>query len=197
MNWYSQAGQDRFAFEMCDHKTNGYYVDLGCNHPIAINNTYAFEQMGWDGILVDLLPGCESRRGKFFRCDASNPTAELKEAYLAMPKIVDFLSLDVDEAIFDTFYTLPWDTHRIRVACIEHDAYRGLKLDIRGYVRNAMACMGYELVCADVGIRFPDPTGPPGPFEDWFCDPCMVRRELIDRFKCSGKEWCEIVKGLT
>ena len=179
---------------MCERKTHGFYIDLGCNHPVAINNTYAFEQMGWDGILVDLLPGCEVRKGKFFQCDSSNPTKELAKAYLAMPKIVDFLSLDVDEASFLTLHTLPLDTHRIRVACIEHDAYRGLT--VREDIRDVMACMGYTLVCADVGIRFPDPAGAPGAFEDWFCHPDLVSQKLIDRFKCSGKEWCEIVKGL-
>ncbi len=194
MTSYSQGGQDVWAWEMLEHKTNGFYIDLGCNNPVAINNTYAFEQMGWDGILVDILPGCESRGGKFFRCDSAAPSPALLEAYRAMPPIVDFLSLDVDDATFATFNTLPWDTHRIRVACIEHDAYRGR--DIRSYIRDAMSCMGYTIVCGDVCIRFPDASCAPGPFEDWFCDPDLVKPELIERFRCSGREWCDIVKGL-
>lgn len=194
MKSYSQAGQDLFAWEMLQHPASGFYLDIGCNHPVAINNTYAFEEMGWDGILVDILPGCEIRKGRFFKCDAANPSPELLAAYSQMPKIVDFLSLDVDEASMVALHTLPWNTHRIRVACIEHDAYAGKTY--RSDIRNVMSSLGYTLVCADVGIRFPDPNGTPGPFEDWFCNPDLVSHELIERFRCSGKEWCEIVKGI-
>lgn len=192
---YSQAGQDVWVWEMLEHKTAGFYVDLGCGDPVAVNNTFAFEQMGWDGILVDLLAGCETRKGRFFKCDATSPTPELLEAYRTMPLIVDFLSLDLDEATLATFDTLPWDTHRVRVACIEHDAYMGR--NFRPEIRGAMQRMGYTLVCGDVCIRCPSPTSDPGPFEDWFCDSKLVKHELIDRFRCSGVEWSEIVKGLT
>ena len=31
----------------------GYYVDVGCNHPIFLSNTYNFYRRGWKGICVD------------------------------------------------------------------------------------------------------------------------------------------------
>lgn len=195
MTSYSQAGQDLWVNAMLEGKKDGFYLDIGCNHPTAINNTWAFEQMGWNGILVDILPGCEVRKGQFFKCDAAYPTKELLDAYKTMPTVVDFLSLDVDDATLAASDTLPWDTHYFRVACIEHDSYlRGPSM--RDQLRIGMVCMGYELVCGDVGIRFPDDSCSVGAFEDWWCFPGLVKRELIDRFKCTGKEWKEIVKGL-
>lgn len=195
MNSHAQAGQDLFAVAMTEGMRNGFYLDIGCYHPTSINNTWLLEsEFGWTGILVDLLPDCKTRKG-FFQCDATNPTPELHAAYDQMPDVVDLLSLDVDEATLATFNTLPWETKRFRVACVEHDAYfRGS--DWRDIIRRRMLVMGYVLVCADVCIRFPDPTGSPSPFEDWYADPQLVKTELISKFTCSGKEWTEIVKEL-
>lgn len=187
----SQASQDLFVVAMTEGMRNGFYLDIGCNHPVAINNTYLLEsEFDWTGILVDVLPGCETRKGRFFLCDAANPTPALHEAYHNMPAVVDFLSLDVDEATLTTFNTLPW--HKIfRVCCIEHDAYaRGPA--VRDEIRSRMTAMGYVIICGDVGIRFPDSSCPVGAFEDWFVFPDLVKSELMQRFRCDGKEWSDI-----
>ena len=31
----------------------GFYIDLGCNHPIKHNNTYLLHKRGWNGINID------------------------------------------------------------------------------------------------------------------------------------------------
>lgn len=31
----------------------GYFVDIGCNDGVTINNTLVFEQLGWEGFCVD------------------------------------------------------------------------------------------------------------------------------------------------
>lgn len=31
----------------------GFYVDVGCNHPVRFNNTYRLYQAGWHGIAID------------------------------------------------------------------------------------------------------------------------------------------------
>jgi len=35
---------------------NGYYVDVGCNHPKFLSNTYGLYRKGWRGICVDANP---------------------------------------------------------------------------------------------------------------------------------------------
>lgn len=193
MKSYSQSGQDTWVTAMTEGMRDAFFLDIGCNHPTAINNTWLLEsEFGWTGILVDILPGCEVRKGRFFQCDAANPTQELRAAYRQMPSVVDFLSLDVDEATLLAFKTLPLDTHRFRVACIEHDTYcRGPAT--RDAIRTKMFALGYALVGMDVCIRFPDASCPPGSFEDWWADPGLVKSELIQRFTCANKEWSEIV----
>ena len=57
MKYFSKEGQDRFAHILIGNK--GKFLDLGCNHPYAGNNTAALEQLGWSGIVVDYQPaGC-------------------------------------------------------------------------------------------------------------------------------------------
>lgn len=195
MKSYSQGGQDIFCIAMTEGMRDGFYLDIGANNPVAINNTYLLEsEFGWTGILVDILPGCESRKGKFFRCDAARPSTELLKAYLAMPPIVDFLSLDADGATLNSFHQLP-KSKRYRIACIEHDTYAAGP-GTRDAVRSEMFAMGYALVGMDVSIRFPDSSCPLGSWEDWWCDPNLVKPELIQRFTCANREWSEIVKPL-
>lgn len=51
---YSQFGQDAFIMnKFFNIKSNGYFVDIGANHPINCNNTYLFEKRGWTGVAID------------------------------------------------------------------------------------------------------------------------------------------------
>lgn len=50
---------------------NGLFIDVGCNHPTKINNTYFFEKRGWRGIAIDALPLGElwqTRKAEFLQC---------------------------------------------------------------------------------------------------------------------------------
>ena len=35
-------------------KKNGFYIDVGCNHPVYNNNTFLLHKKGWDGINIDI-----------------------------------------------------------------------------------------------------------------------------------------------
>jgi hypothetical protein len=54
-NSYSQLGQDLWVLEKYPIN-NGYFVDVGFNDGIIINNTYLLELNGWTGIGVDPMP---------------------------------------------------------------------------------------------------------------------------------------------
>jgi len=49
---YSQCGEDKLLAKLINKK-NGFYVDVGANDPIKLNNTYKFYKMGWKGINID------------------------------------------------------------------------------------------------------------------------------------------------
>lgn len=51
---YSQINQDRDVLEYYNHKTNGYFVDIGATNGIDISNTYLLEKKyNWKGICVE------------------------------------------------------------------------------------------------------------------------------------------------
>tara|TARA_Y100000768_G_C23458310_1_gene442527 strand:+ start:252 stop:419 length:168 start_codon:yes stop_codon:yes gene_type:complete len=51
-----QSLQDKFVLNMLKYKKNGYFLEIGSNDPININNTYILEKdYEWNGIMVKSL----------------------------------------------------------------------------------------------------------------------------------------------
>src|SRR5437660_1012917 len=53
---YSQYGEDLILWDYFKGRPDGLFVEIGANHPTALNNTWFFEQRGWRGILIEPLP---------------------------------------------------------------------------------------------------------------------------------------------
>jgi len=51
---YSMHGEDLVIERYFKEVDNGFYVDVGCYHPIQYNNTVLLSQKGWRGINVDI-----------------------------------------------------------------------------------------------------------------------------------------------
>ncbi len=51
---YSQWGEDLEINRYFNKKNDGFYLDIGCFHPIKYNNTYLLYKKGWTGINIDL-----------------------------------------------------------------------------------------------------------------------------------------------
>ena len=51
---YSMDGEDLFIVEYFRKNSNGFYLDVGCYHPIHRNNTYLLHKKGWSGINIDI-----------------------------------------------------------------------------------------------------------------------------------------------
>ena len=51
---YSMDGEDIFINEFFKKKQNGFYIDVGCYHPIHRNNTFLLHKKGWEGINIDI-----------------------------------------------------------------------------------------------------------------------------------------------
>lgn len=197
----SQAGQDRFAFEVLGRPNKGSFLDIGANNPIDINNTYALEQMGWRGLLIDnseesKLACRQKRLSPFMLADATkinwqerlfdnhwathDSPVRMVFTYGGEPRdretlLVDYLSLDVDEATVETMIQFPWERIRFRALTIEHDAYR-FGNDRRDRMVKLLRQQGYEVLCADVcdqGMSF----------EIWAVDPTLVDMKLAERFR--------------
>ena len=51
---YSYNAVDLIIEYLFKNKNDGFYVDIGCQHPISNNNTYLLFNKGWSGINIDL-----------------------------------------------------------------------------------------------------------------------------------------------
>jgi len=54
---YSQEGEDMILRRVFEHRSIGFYVDVGAHHPKRFSNTYYFYKRGWSGINIDAMPG--------------------------------------------------------------------------------------------------------------------------------------------
>ena len=52
----SQFGEDKKISKLFNKNFKGTYVDLGCFHPVRVNNTFQFYKKGWNGLNIDLNP---------------------------------------------------------------------------------------------------------------------------------------------
>ena len=55
-NYFSFSGVDIIIENIFRDKNHGFYLDVGCQHPIKNNNTYLLYKKGWKGINIDLDP---------------------------------------------------------------------------------------------------------------------------------------------
>ena len=51
---YSYGGIDSLVENIFKNKSKGFYVDIGCGHPIKNNNTYLLSKKKWHGVNIDL-----------------------------------------------------------------------------------------------------------------------------------------------
>mgnify|MGYP001171674683 CR=1 FL=1 len=51
---YSYGGIDSLVANIFKNQKKGFYIDVGCQHPIKNNNTYLLHKRGWSGINIDL-----------------------------------------------------------------------------------------------------------------------------------------------
>jgi len=68
---YSQNGEDEFLLGLLAKQpaTQGFYIDIGANHPTKISNTYALYRAGWSGIVVEPNPAFRRLHRIFRRRD--------------------------------------------------------------------------------------------------------------------------------
>jgi hypothetical protein len=191
--YYSQAGQDKFAANLFDFSPKGYFVDVGCWHPITNNNSYFLETLGWEGICIDRdFQDYSSRKAKYYNLDALE--INYKELFESnnFPSVIDYLSLDLDvpytltvlEKIIDTGYEFKFLT-------VEHDWYnKDERLPCREEMRKLLLNKNYFLLHSDVWISNHEY------FEDWWVHPEYFDLDGLTNLKTDKLNYTDIVNTL-
>lgn len=188
---FSQAGQDLFVLSLLDGKRDGVFLDLGCNEPILINNTFLLESgFGWSGLSVDIdekyFDLFVFRNSKTLAADCTKLDWKAVVETLGTSSI-DYLSLDLEppKVTLECLTTIPFEMVEFSVITFEHDAYRAGER-VRTPSRKLLEEKGYVRVCSDVRVNG-------FVFEDWYCNPRRVDAERIERLINHGDEWEKIV----
>jgi hypothetical protein len=190
----SQAGQDIFVLSVLNGKKEGVFLDIGCNEPKRINNTFLLEEKyNWKGILIDFadyhVSACENERRSDSMYICSDATiinyGELFNSF-GIHEVIDYMSLDIDGIeTLTTLKAIPFDDYKIRVITFEHDSYRFgdyIKEESRKFLKEK----GYELICGDV-------KNGGCVYEDWYIKPELVDIDRCEILRAYSKEWSQII----
>lgn len=62
----SQFGEDLWIWDVLDRQTEGFFIEVGAFDGYHYSVSYALEMMGWNGLLIEALPGpfamCKAKR---------------------------------------------------------------------------------------------------------------------------------------
>lgn len=182
--YFSQASQDQFVDllrkKFLDRTDCGYYLEIGSGHPVDINNTYLFEnEYGWKGVSIDidsvfLEQWHRLRTNPLLTIDAI--TADYEDILSSFPKVIDYLSLDIDTHYDTVLRKIPFDRHVFKIITIEHDYWRYIDR-YRDAERGFLQSQGYYLLCPDVWLHSQ------AYFEDWWIHPDCFPEEMITALK--------------
>ncbi len=199
LEFHSQASQDKFVYtllyDLLDKQDPGYYLEIGASYPKLINNTYFFEKnLDWNGVSIDISPAYVhlwfAARDNLLRIEdatRSDYTAILQD----FPRVVDYLSLDID-CYYDTVLRrIPFHKHIFRVITIEHDFY-SYGDTYRLKERRILKELGYYLLCPDV-------LNEGNSFEDWWIYPSEFPPEVLSALKTldlKSKDHQELIEAI-
>ena len=205
--YLGQAEQDKFVLNVLKNKKNGYFLEIGSNHPIDINNSYLLEkQYDWKGIMID-YDGSYLELYKIHRPNSIHiindaTKVDYKNIFEQnnMPLNFDYLQIDLEANNGSTLKTLQkldneiFDTYKFATVTFEHDIYSGNFYNTRTLSRDIFDSRGYIRVFPDVQAT---PFDRIYPFEDWYLHPDLIDINYINNIKKDySMVWSDIINIL-
>lgn len=201
----SQACQDLFVEKITRGKRDGYFLEIGSNHPQIHSNTYLLEKhYNWKGLMVEYDHSYkplydEHRKNSIY---AMNDARIINYREILdtnnFPNNIDYLQVDLDvdnKSTLDTLMLLDntvFDKYKFATITFEHDIYTGNFFNTREISRKILSDRGYVLLFPDVRVDY----GGWNPFEDWYVHPDLVDHEIINKCKTEDSLKSEEIKEL-
>ena len=193
--YLGQANQDIFVLNILKEKQNGYFLEIGSNDPININNTYLLEtQYNWKGIMIEYdsqyLPLYREYRPNSIHVinDATNIDYKKVFEINNMPFSFDYLQIDLQADNGSTLKTLQnldnniFDTYKFATVTFENDIYHTNFGNTRLESRNIFEKRGYICVFHDINNEG-------SPYEDWYVHPDLVDMNYVDTLIQNNKDF--------
>lgn len=186
-SYNGQSEQDKFIVKVLQEKQNGFFLEIGSNDPIHINNTYLLEQKyNWKGIMIEY----NSSFLPFYKTHRNNSIHVIDDATLIdyknlldsnnMPLNFDYLQIDLEAANGSTIKTLEklneqvFDKYKFATITFEHDVYCTNVYNTRQKSREIFTNRGYYCVFEDIHNIEPKYV-----YEDWYVHPDLVNMDYI------------------
>lgn len=190
--YYSKEFQDILVSTLIP--TPGFFLDIGMGDPISGNNTYLLEQNGWSGFLFDqnkddINRANSIRRNEAIQCDASNFDWLSFLKSKNVPKIIDYISMDVDAANISVINNFPFDHYEVKIITFEHDRYNNGDVRKDAYNNRMKKFPDYMFLLENAKI-----TGLE--WEDWIINKKHFNLARLEKFIKIGAEAEEYVKNL-
>lgn len=192
--WYSQAGQDLWVWEMLNEQRDGFFVEVGAYDGVQTSNTYALEQFGWSGVCIEANPTlldrlaanrtCEIVWGAVtsytgtvefagdrivgsggFEVPCTTLTAMLDA--VQAPHDIDYLSIDIEGGEFDALRVFDFERYSVKLMTVEHNLY----CEGPGYkdaLHTLLSAQGFVRIVEDAPCLDPNPLYFMQPYEDWY-----------------------------
>lgn len=187
----AQAHQDMFGILMNDSCKNGYYLEIGSNHPINGNNTYHMEtDLDWRGVMVEVdeqfLDAYKQIRPLAIHVIADATTINYRKILddNEFPCNMNYLQIDIEAKNRSTLSTLEvlndtvMDKYKFGAVTFEHDIYNGDYFDTRNTSRKIFENRGYVRLFSDVCVWEHNRWNE---FEDWYAHPDVVSPDKINQ----------------
>ena len=191
-NSKSQSFQESFVLNATNEKFNGYYIEVGSNHPTEFSNTFLLEsQFGWKGIGLEISQGLvdqynSMRSNPAIRADATTiDYISLFEEHRC-PEQMDYLQLDIEPSnqTLLALKAIPLHTYRFSVITFEHDLYaKPSNMEIQDEACFILERFGYLRLIKGVSSKGNN-------YEDWYVHPELVDDGFIENWY-SSKETVE------
>jgi FkbM family methyltransferase len=198
LQFYSQAGQDKWIFEIFNFNDNspGYFLDIGAYDGVNASNSFLLEQLGWNGICVE--PNLEefNKLNQVRKCIKYNVAVNNYDGYCVFegegqggaiiedtnkqnnircltvetilkqcksPKIIEYVSIDVEGAEMKVLEKIPFNEYEIITMTVEHNAYANGP-ELRNEIYNFLTPLGYTCVHEATAPHFGQMVN----FESWY-----------------------------
>lgn len=185
--YLGQANQDKFVLNILKEKKNGYFLEIGSNHPVNINNSYLLEkQYAWQGIMIEydgsFLDLYKVHRTNSIHIINDATKVDYKNIFETnnMPLSFDYLQIDLEACNGSTIKTLQklddeiFDTYKFATVTFEHDIYHTNFDNTRLKSREIFEKRGYVRVFGDINNKGENP------FEDWYVHPDLVDMNYVN-----------------
>lgn len=193
--YLGQAEQDKFVLNVLNNKKNGYFLEIGSNHPININNSYLLEtKYDWKGIMVEynsnFLSLYKELRPNSIHIINDATEVDYKNVFEKnnIPLSLDYLQIDLEVNNGSTLKTLKkldneiFDTYKFATVTFEHDIYHTNFANTRLESRNIFAKRGYICVFEDINNE-------DNPYEDWYVHPDLVDINYVNKLIENNKQY--------